>query len=74
MKLRDKLDLLQTNHMGDWLKVRRSVEDELSSQQAMWCLCGRLATGLHESHCTRFRNKVTRETVKRMKHLLMEVR
>lgn len=64
MKLHEKVDYLQTNRMGEWLKTRQEVEDTLSEKQSMFCLCGRLATGLHESHCKKFRNKVTSETVK----------
>jgi hypothetical protein len=35
------------------------------------CLCGRLATGLHENGCRRFKNAVNSETVKRLKNLLL---
>lgn len=70
MKIQEKLEILQRDHMGEWLKMRRIVEDELSERQAMFCVCGRLATGLHEMNCSRFRNKVTAETVKRLAHLL----
>ncbi len=70
MKMFEKLDYIQNNHMGDWLKTRREVEDELSERQSMFCICGRIATGLHEMNCKRFRNKITSETVKRLKHLI----
>ena len=70
MKLVEKLEYLQDNHMSEWLKTRQIVECELSDQQTIFCICGRLATGLHESRCRRFRDKVTSETVKRLKHLL----
>ncbi len=70
MKLSEKLYYLQTNHMGEWLKTRREVDEQVSSSYPMICICGRLATGFHEMNCTRFRNRVTSETVKRLKHLL----
>lgn len=69
MKITEKLEYLQTNHFSEWLKTRQEVEDELSNKQSMFCLCGRLATGLHERNCKRFRNKVISETVKRLKKL-----
>jgi len=69
MKLTEKLNYLQNNHMGQWLKIRQDVENELSNQQEMFCICGRLATGLHEQNCRKFNNKITSETVKRLKHL-----
>lgn len=70
MKLTEKLNYLQNNHIGDWLKTKRKVEDELSSRQSMFCICGRLATGLHEMNCKRFRSKIITETVNRLKPLL----
>ena len=73
MKIREKLEILQTKHMGYWLKTRRQVLDELSDRQSMFCVCGRLATGLHENNCRKFNDKVTRETVNRLKHLLNAV-
>lgn len=70
MKITQKLDYLQNNHMGEWLKTKREVEDELSSRQSMFCMCGKLATGLHELNCRRFRNKIITETVNKLKPLL----
>lgn len=67
--LQEKLKILQDEHMGDWLKTRQAVENELSEKNSMFCVCGRLATGLHESNCRRFKDKVTKETVSRLKHL-----
>jgi hypothetical protein len=70
MKIQEKLNHLQNNHMGEWLKTRREVEDEISDKQSMFCVCRRLATGFHESGCRQFQNKVNSETVKKLKHLL----
>lgn len=70
MKLSEKLSYIQENHFGEWVKTRQEVDNEMSDRQSMFCVCGKLATGLHESHCTKFRNKVTNETVKKLSHLL----
>lgn len=70
MKMIEKIRILEKEHWAEWYETRRRVDDELSEQQGMWCVCGRLATGLHERNCSRFRNKVNSETVKRLKHLL----
>jgi len=70
VKIAQKLTYLQKHHFGEWLKVRQEVENEISDQQALFCICGRLATGLHEMNCSKFRNKVSSETVNRLKHLL----
>lgn len=72
MKLADKLEYIQEHHFGDWVDMRRKVDNELSDRQAMFCVCGRLATGFHESSCRRFNNKVNSETIKRLAHLIPE--
>lgn len=70
MKLAEKLEYLQTNHMPVWLKTRAKVFEELPDKQQFMCICGRLPSSLHERSCTKFNNKVTSETVKRLKRLL----
>jgi len=70
MKMTEKIAFLEERHLGEWMKTRQEVFEELSDKQSVFCLCGRLATGLHESHCQRFINKVRSETVKRLAHLL----
>lgn len=70
MKIQEKLKYLQDNHFGEWLKTRQIVANEMSDSQSMFCVCGRLATGLHEMNCRKFQNKITSETVKRLNNLL----
>ena len=70
MKKEEKITHLQNNHLGDWIKTRQAVEDEMSKQQMPFCICGRLATGFHESSCRKFQGKVQAETILRLKHLL----
>ena len=72
MKLTEKLNILQNNHFGEWLKTCQQVENELSDKQSMVCFCGRLATGLHERHCSKFRNKIIKDTVKRLEYLIIK--
>ena len=70
MRLQEKLNILQDNHFSEWLKTRREVANEESAKQSMFCVCGRLATGLHESHCTKLSKRITNITIKRLSHLL----
>lgn len=70
MKLAEKLEYLQTTNMSIWLETRTKVFEELSDKQQFMCICGRLPSSLHERSCTKFNNKVTSETVKRLKRLL----
>jgi hypothetical protein len=72
MNIQQKLDYLQTNFLGEWLKIRQEVENELSDRQTMFCICGRLATGFHERGCRKFQKKVAIETVKRLDNLLLK--
>ncbi len=58
MKIQEKLKYLQDNHFEEWFKVKNKTEIELSEKQGMFCICGRLATGLHEGSCRKFRNKI----------------
>ena len=70
MKKYEKFAYLRENYFGLFVKTRQMVFDELSEQQPMVCCCGRLATGFHESYCTKFNQKVDAETIKRLSHLL----
>ena len=70
MKKQEKLAYLRDTNFGLFVKTRQIVFDELSGQQTMFCCCGKLATGLHESNCTKLNNKVDAETIKRLSYLL----
>ena len=69
---KNNLHYLNENHFGEYFKTQQVVEDELSRKQAIFCVCGRLATGMHESSCRKFRTSVDKETVARLKHLVSE--
>ena len=69
-KQKEKWAYLKDNHFNVFVATRREVFNELSEQQAMFCCCGRLATGHHEENCRKFNNKVDVETISRLKHLL----
>lgn len=69
MKIQEKLKYIQDNHFGEWLKTRREVADEESDKQSMFCVCGKLATGLHESNCKKLNKKIISKTLKRLKYL-----
>ena len=67
----EKLEWFYANGKSEILrKTRQEVENELSDRQGMWCICGKLATGLHESHCKRFQNKVLKETIVKLEYIL----
>jgi len=70
----NKIELLKKHFLLQWMLGRRIVFDELSDQQTMFCVCGKLATGLHESNCRRFNSKVDAATVKKLKHLIIKLK
>lgn len=70
----DLIDYLQMNHLSEWLKTRKEVENELSNRNGMFCVCGRLATGFHEMNCRKFIKLVTNTTADRLKHLIAVVK
>lgn len=65
-----KLYYLQKADLGLFIKTRKTVFEELSERQTMFCCCGKLATSLHEKHCVKFKNKVADEVIKRLSYLL----
>ncbi len=69
-KQKDKMARLTTNHMTEWMRTRKRIEQELSDSQGRICVCGAIATSLHVLRCAKFREKVNVETIKRLEHLL----
>jgi len=70
MKEQEKIDYLYDNHFSLWLTTRSKISDELSAMQSTFCVCGKLATGLHETSCRKFNKKINTETVKKLEHLI----
>ena len=71
-KKAEKLAFLQKYALKDWIKARREADEEVSKEHEMFCVCGKLCTGLHEGSCQRFRNKVDSRAINKLKHLWKE--
>lgn len=54
--MKEQDEQFKSEHFSEWLKLRPIVFEKLSNSQSMFCICGRLASGLHESHCRKFNN------------------
>lgn len=65
-----KLEYLKTHHSVEFISKRTIVFNELSEKQSIFCCCGKIASGLHESGCRKFNAKVDKETVNRLNHLI----
>lgn len=70
MKKHEKLAYLKEIDFDRFITMRNLVKNELSERQPMYCCCGKLATGLHESHCKKFNEMVDSVVIKRLYHLL----
>lgn len=66
MKQCDKIAKIQKENHVKWSITYNRVFDELSGNQRLFCCCGKLATGLHESRCGKFLARVQKETLKRL--------
>jgi len=51
----------------EYKETRAKVEAELSAKHPLNCFCGRLATGLHESMCQKFKKAVDKKTLSLLK-------
>ncbi len=71
-KKSERLAFLQKYAMGDWIKARQEADEEVSREHEMFCVCGRLCTGLHESGCRRFKAKVDTRSINKLKYLWEE--
>lgn len=58
MKREDKIEWLKTHFFADFTVTRERVFNELSDMQPMFCICGGLATRLHERNCRKFQKAV----------------
>lgn len=70
MTTTQQIALLKDKHFAAWVTTRQQVFNELSDKQGMFCMCGKLATGMHEQNCSRFNKQVDKTTLSRLKHLI----
>lgn len=70
MKNWEKIAYLKDVDFDLYYSTRKKIENEMSDRQQLFCVCGCLATGLHERYCTRFQNKVDSAVIKELRHLL----
>lgn len=70
MKTAAAIEFLQDNHLGKWLSARQAAEQELSDKHQLFCVCGKLATGLHMGGCRKFHKEVNNATLEKLTELL----
>lgn len=70
MKEKEKIDWLKSHCFSEFASMYGKVFDDFFETQPIFCFCGKLATGIHERTCKKFNNKVEREVLRRLAHLL----
>ena len=48
MKEKEKIDWLKSHCFSEFASMYGKVFDDLSETQPIFCVCGKLATGIHE--------------------------
>ena len=61
-----KIQELQDKDFNGWLVTRQKSWDELSEGHSMFCVCGKLCSGLHEQMCKKFQDTINLRTVKKL--------
>ncbi len=61
-----KMQKLQDKDFNAWLVTRQKAWDELSEKYTMFCICGKLCSGLHEQGCKRFQDAINLRTLKKL--------
>lgn len=65
-----KLEILWQNHSESYNKARNEAIEELDNATPIWCVCGKLATGLHTSRCRKFNEKIDDLILNKIGHLI----
>lgn len=61
-----KLEFFKKKNFQKFMNVYSEAECYCSDSQEIFCCCGKIATGLHEQNCMKFREKVEKETLRRL--------
>lgn len=65
-----KLEILWQNHNEAYNKARNEAIEEMDNITPIFCVCGKLATGLHTSRCRKFNDRVDSIIINKIGHLL----
>lgn len=64
MTINEKIKKYKSEEYDLWRKLYPKAFDLVDSEHTMFCVCGRLASGLHTQHCNAFKKEVEKRTVK----------
>lgn len=61
---------LKVLHLQEWVTAWNDAFDELSRAQSIFCVCGKVASSLHERSCPAFRKKVDDAATGKLEYLI----
>lgn len=70
MTSRQKEAYLRHYHGNLFQKKKNEIEAQMDDEHQMFCLCGKLATGLHTMYCNKWKNHLTTHTLQALKERL----
>lgn len=64
MNHKQKVNILKARNVTRWINTVSKAYDIVDSRYPMFCPCGKLATGLHTSHCGKYIKMVELEAIR----------
>lgn len=64
MNHKQKVQTLKERNIARWINTVSKATDIIDSRYPMFCPCGKLATGLHTSHCSKYIKMVELEAIR----------
>lgn len=64
MNHKQKVQTLKECNLPRWINTVSKACDIIDSRYPMFCPCGKLATGLHISHCSKYNKMVELEAIR----------
>lgn len=70
MTLNEKIEYLQEKYFTKWCEIRLSIAEKTADEQPLFCVCNKLATGLHEMTCRKLQKLINKKTVEALQEFL----
>lgn len=68
-----KLEILWQEHHDAYCKAREEAISKMDELTPMFCVCGKLATGLHTNNCRKFQSKVDDLVIAKIGNLIKNI-
>lgn len=64
MNTKEKIKTYKEQNIAEWINSVNEACGFIDDRYPVFCPCGKLATGLHISHCSKYRKLVETEAVR----------